>query len=35
VPDPGDDDVKRCRAERDRVLKERAANGPEWWRLAS
>jgi hypothetical protein len=35
VPDPKDDDVKRCRAERARVLKEREANGPEWWRLAS
>jgi hypothetical protein len=35
VPDPKDDDVKRCRAERDRVLDLRLRFGNEWWRLAS
>jgi hypothetical protein len=35
VPDPKDDDVKRCRAERARVLKLRELHGSEWWRLAS
>jgi hypothetical protein len=34
-PDSKDPDVRRARAERARVLKERDANGPEWWRLAS
>jgi hypothetical protein len=35
MPNPEDADVARCRAERDRVLKERSEKGEFWWRLAS
>jgi hypothetical protein len=35
MPNPEDEDVRRSRAERDRVLKERAEKGEFWWRLAS